>query len=80
MRLSLTAMAITLARASFKEFKEKANEFGFLAEKHEFKTNDAYVLTVGRLPPLVPKSQPVLLLPDIFMSMDSWLVHATTAS
>jgi hypothetical protein len=80
MRLSLTAMTITLAKASFNEFNQKANEFGFIAEKHEFKTNDAYFLSVGRLPPLVPKSQPVLLLPDIFMSMDSWLVHATTAS
>lgn len=80
MRLSLTAMTLTLARASFKEFNQKANEFGFLAEKHEFKTNDAYVLTVGRLPPLATKSQTVLLIPDIFMSMDSWLVHATTAS
>jgi Partial alpha/beta-hydrolase lipase region len=72
MKTSILALTLSLTSGLF---IEKAESFGYKASLHEFKTNDAYILTLGRLTPVDQKSPPVLLLPDIFMSMDSWLDH-----
>lgn len=79
MKTIVMAAIIATATAGDDEFKKKVKDLGFDSEQHAFMTNDHYILTMGRILPKEKTNPPVLLLPDVFMSMDSWLLHAETA-
>ena len=54
MKSCLIAAGLTYVAASYDQFKAKVESFGFLSERYEIKTNDAYILTLGRIRPLEP--------------------------
>jgi hypothetical protein len=80
MVLPFLLASCAVAKVATSDFQTKAEEFNIKTEMHEISTSDGYIVQLGRLlADSTGYAEPVLIMPDLFMTMDSWFVHAHRA-